>query len=106
VGDDLAHDQRGLGALDALDREDARIGVEQVLRVAARDAHEQIHLTREPVSLDDLRTRARSTAIRGRSAWRTMTLMNASIGYPSADDEIARSYDRKTPERSRRAMRA
>jgi hypothetical protein len=32
--------------------------------------------------------------------------MNASIGKPSAADEIARSYERKTPERSRRAILA
>ena len=54
VADHLAHDQRGLGALDALYREDAGIRVEQVLSVPAGDAHEQVDLAAQSVHLHDL----------------------------------------------------
>ena len=62
-----------------------------MLRVAARDADEQIHLAAQAVRLDDLGDMGELTVMRGRSAWRTMTLMNASIGKPRAADEMARS---------------
>jgi len=52
VPDHLAHDEGGFGALDALDREDARVDVEQVLGVAGGDPHHQVDLTAQAVRLD------------------------------------------------------
>ena len=45
MGDDLAHHEGCLRAFDAFDGEDAGVGVEQVLRVAAGHPHQQIDLT-------------------------------------------------------------
>ena len=55
VADHLAHDERGFGAFDALDRENARVGVEEMLSIAARHANQDVDLTAEAMGLDDLR---------------------------------------------------
>lgn len=54
VADELAHDERGAGALDAGDRQDVPGDAVQVVGVGGGDVHQQVRLPADPVNLQDL----------------------------------------------------
>ena len=54
VGDQLAHVEGRLGALDAVARQDRAVDAEQVFGVEAHAAHQQVARPAQPVRLDDL----------------------------------------------------